>query len=337
MAVSPSASDGPFLIIGCGSIGKRHLSNLQQLGVRHLLAFDISKSRLREVGERFGAETTADLPAALGSKVKVALVCSPTHLHLEHALQAARAGLHLFIEKPLAHKAEGLDELIGEVARRDLVTLVGCNFRFHPGLRRVKALLEKGAIGRVLAARAEFGQYLPDWRPQEDYRASYSAQRGMGGGVLLDRIHEIDYIRWLLGEVVEVYSMMGHLSSLEIDTEDTAEILLRFQTGAFGSVHIDYVRRTYNCRLDITGECGTIQWSYQDRRVCWYRADEEAWQSVQWPHYDGNVMYRDEMRHFLNVLEGNERSEQDVAEGRKVLQIALAAQRASEVRKAVVL
>ena len=330
-----TGTDKRFLVVGCGSIGKRHIGNLKKLGVEDIIAVDVREDRRGEVEKRFGMPTFVDLASALNENVQVALICTPTHLHLQHALMAARAGCHLFIEKPISDTLKGIDELLEEVERRRLVTLVGCNFRFHPGLRHVKALLDEGAIGRVVSARAQFGQYLPDWHPWQDYRQGYSAQRALGGGVVLDRVHEIDYMRWLLGDITEVYAMMGHLSHLEIDTEDTVDMLLRFASGAFGSIHLDYVRRTYDCSLEIVGEEGTIQWRYQDHSVRWYLASEACWHSLRWPQYDGNEMYLAEMRHFMRALQGQEVSELDVAEGAHVLAIAVAAKQAVIEKKVV--
>lgn len=327
--------DGRFLVIGCGSIGKRHLSNLKQLGVTDLAGFDVREDRRREVEERFGVPVFAELASALSQAVRVALVCTPTYLHLHHALMAARANCHLFIEKPIAVVTEGLDELLEEVKRRRLVTFVACNFRFHPGLRHVKALLDKGAIGKVISARAQFGQYLPDWHPWEDYRQGYSAQRLMGGGVILDRIHEFDYVRWLLGEVAEVYAMMGHLSHLEIDCEDTAEILLRFYSGAIGSIHLDYIRRESDCSLEILGEEGNIQWNYKDHSVRWYLETEAKWQSLQFPLYNVDDMYVAELRHFLTCLSGVGQIECSAWGGKKVLQIAQAVKQSSLVKRPI--
>jgi predicted dehydrogenase len=318
-----------FVVVGCGSIGKRHLGNLQQLGVQEITAVDDREDRCREVEEKFGVPVFASLDDALGHGPQVALICTPTRLHVRHALMAARAGCHLFIEKPLSDSLEGVDELLEEVSQRQLATLVGCNFRFHPGLRHVKVLLDDGAIGKVISARAQFGQYLPDWHPWEDYRFSYSSQRSMGGGVVLDRIHELDYMHWLLGEVTEVYCILGHLSHLEIDTEDTVEMMLRFASGACGSIHLDYVRRTYDCKLEIVGDEGTIQWCYPDHSVRWYLASEARWHSLQWPRYDGNEMYLAEMRHFIACLSGAEHPELDVYEGQRILRLALAAKQSN--------
>jgi len=204
-------------------------------------------------------------------------------------------------------------------------------------MRELKRLVTEGVAGRLVSARAQFGHYLPDWHPWEDYRQGYSARREMGGGVVLDRIHELDLMRWLMGDVAEVCALTGRLSSLEIDSEDTAEILLRFESGAFGSVHMDYVRRNYDCRLEIIGEEGTLQWSYESHAVSCFTGRDRAWRRTEWPDYDPNDMYLEQMRHFLTVVEGRELSVQDVCEARSVLEMAIAAKRSSADRTFVVL
>lgn len=327
---------GRFFIAGCGSIGTRHLGNLRRLGVTNIVVFDEREGRRLEAAERWNVETTDNFDSGLDGS-RVALICTPTHLHVSGALVAARAGCHLFIEKPLGHSLECVDLLLDEIARRRLRTLVGCNFRFHPAMRELKRLVGEGIAGRLLSARAQFGQYLPDWHPWEDYRQSYSARQEMGGGIVLDRVHELDYLRWLMGNVKEVCALTGRLSSLEIDSEDTAEILLHFESGAFGSVHMDYVRRNYDCRLEIIGQEGTLQWSYENHAISWFTARDRSWHRREWPDYDPNDMYLEQMRHFLAVLDGREQSVHDVCEARRVLEIALAAKRSSSTRTFVVL
>src|SRR5206468_5770621 len=122
------------------------------------------------------------------------LVCTPPHLHVDIALRAVGAGAHVFVEKPIATTPAGVDLLARDAARAGRSVLVGYNLRFHAGLRRMKALVDGGAVGRVVSLRAEFGQYLPDWRPAQDYRTGYLAQPE-SGGIVLDGSHEIDAIR----------------------------------------------------------------------------------------------------------------------------------------------
>lgn len=319
-----------FFVIGCGSIGQRHIRNLLALDVHDIVAFDVRDDRRSEVQSQYGVLVTADLERALDTRPDVAVVATPTSLHVPLALEAARNGAHLFVEKPLSDRADGIEELLAAVQARKLVTLVGCNFRFHPGLQLVKHLIEDGTIGRVLSSRAQFGQYLPDWHPREDYRQRYSAHRESGGGVILDQVHELDYLRWLLGEVSEVFCFAGKLSDLEISTEDTASILLRFNGGALGEVHLDYIQRAYDRSLQLIGDEGTIWWSYQDKLVRWYTASDRMWRSAAWPAYEPNDMYVAEMRHLLGCLAGRETPALDLMGGWRVLEIALAARASAE-------
>ena len=326
--MSDSAADPKdlrLLVLGYGSIGRRHIANLRQLGVDEIVAVDPREDRRAEAEAQLGVSVARTLEDALDQAPDAALVCTPPAMHVEHALAAARAGCDLFIEKPLANAFDGLDALEREVTSGGLMCLVGCNFRFDAGLHHVKTLLDRGAVGKVVSARAQFGQYLPDWHPWEDYRNGYSASLAQGGGIVLDRIHEIDYMRWLLGDVDRVVALTGRLSGLEIDTEDTAEILLRFASGALGSIHLDYVRRTYDCSLEVVGTEGTVQWRYQDRLVRWYLADEGVWRSLQWPDRDSNDVYVAEMAHFLRVLAREEAPALGLEEARRDLELALVA------------
>ena len=325
--------EGPLAVIGCGSIGQRHIANLRSLGVNDMFAFDPQAARRNEAA-RLGVSAVASLDRVWERRPRACVIAAPTSLHLPLALQAAERGCHLFIEKPLAHDWSGVESLINAARRRRLVTLVGCNMRFHPGLRTVERLLQDQAVGRVMAARVEVGQYLPDWHPGEDYRRSYSARRDLGGGVILDAIHEIDYVRWLIGEVADVACMAGKLGSLEIDTEDTAALLLRFANGAIGEVHLDYIQRAYSRTCQIIGEEGTIRWDYTMGHVRWYRARDRQWETfANPPGWEPNQMYVDEMSHFLCCVAGEEPAELDVSEAAKVLRIALAAKASAQKRR----
>jgi predicted dehydrogenase len=129
-----------------------------------------------------------------------ALITEAISVHLAHARAAAASGAHLFIEKPLANTPDGLPELLADCRANGLALLVAYNFRFYQPLQLMRDAVQSGCIGRVVSARAEVGQYLPDWRPGADYRQSVTARAELGGGVLLELSHEIDYLRWLVGE-----------------------------------------------------------------------------------------------------------------------------------------
>jgi predicted dehydrogenase len=326
-----------FAVIGCGSIGKRHLSNLIRLDVAQLGAFDFREDRRDEVRQKFPGVRVADTSDALWDlQPDVALVTVPTRWHVPVALEAVEHGCHLFIEKPLSDRLDpALDHLVAEAHARERVTLVGCNVRFHPGLKKVKQLLDAQAIGRVVAARVEAGQYLPDWHPWEDYRLGYSARRDLGGGVVLDGIHELDYLTWWLGDVDRIACMAGRLGRLGIDTEDTAAMLLQFAGGPIGEVHVDYLQRAYSRSCHLIGDEGTIRWDF-DSGVRWYAAATKSWTSCEHPAgWEINDMYLDEMRHFLRCLEGAEQPVADLASASRTLAIALAAKASAETKRMI--
>lgn len=319
-----------FFIIGCGSIGKRHINNLKSLlGKADIIAFDTEPERREEVACQYYVQVVETLEEGWRHSPKIVFVTTPTSQHVSVALEAARRGCHLFIEKPLSNLWDhNLEELLNEVRKKKLITLVGCNLRFHPGLKKVKQLLEDNTIGRVVAARVEVGQYLPDWRPWEDYRQSYSAKKSLGGGIILDAIHEIDYIRWMFGEITSVYCLSGKISHLEIEAEDTAAILLRFANGTIGEVHLDCVQRIYSRSCQIIGDEGTIRWDFTLNEVCWYTKATGQWHTTTNPN-NQNQMYLDELKHLLHCLGGESKPALDVFDAAQVLKIALAAKASS--------
>jgi predicted dehydrogenase len=206
---------------------------------------------------------------------------------------------------------------------------VGFDLHFDPGLHKIRQLLSAGTIGRVTSVQAQVGHYLPDWHPWEDYRHGISAQVETGGGVVLDLIHEIEYVRWLMGAVGEVGCMNGHVSSLEIETEDTAAILLRFKSGAIGTINLDYIQRTLSRSCRLVGEEGTIVWDLPAQKVCWYAAGGKSWDEFSYPGFERNERFVAEMKHLLACLRGEEQPEVDLIAGSQVLKIALLAKQAS--------
>ena len=326
MEVQP---DHSILVAGAGSIGRRHMRNLRTLGCRRIGAVDPDTSRLEPMVAELGVQPFSDFDEALEHvRPDAVLVCTPPALHVPQALAAVRSGAHVFVEKPLSHSLDGVDELVREAAGRDRILQVGYNWRFHPGIQKVKALVEQAAVGRVLWARAECGQYLPDWRPWQDYRLSYTASRSQGGGIILEGSHEIDYMRWIFGEVVQVHCVAGVLGDLEVDAEDTASMILRFASGCIGEIHLDFVQRTPWRGCKVVGTEGTIIWDDTDLSVRVFTAQDEKWERID-VSCDRNDMYMAEMRSFLACLDGARQPIVDADAARRVLEITTAALRSA--------
>lgn len=319
-----------FLVTGCGSIGRRHIKNLLAVDNVEVISHDKYPDSRNKVKELFGIKTHENYDDALADKPDAVIVATPTKEHIKPALEAAKAGCHLFIEKPVSHELEGLHELLSTVKNKKLITLVGCNMRFHPGLKKVKELINAGIIGKILSANIESGSYMPEWRPETDYRKIYSSRKEMGGGVILDAIHEIDYARWMLGDVAVVSCMADKQSSLEIDVEDVADMLLRFTSGVIAHVHLDYVQRAYSRNCKFVGEDGIISWDINDKQVGLYSGNNKQWSWFRPPEeFELNDMYIGEIIHFINCIKGIEKSALDLFGGVEVLKIALAAKQSA--------
>ncbi len=323
-----------ILLTGFGSIGRRHMRNLRALGVSDITVYRTGKSTL-DTDELDGARVVYDLDEALALGPAATVIANPTALHIPAALAAARAGSHLFFEKPISHTRDGLDDLRQIVHNKQLVVFVGFQFRFHPGLRQVRQWLAAGAVGRVVHVQAHWAEHLPNWHPWEDYRTSYAARCDLGGGVLLTLCHPFDYLRWLFGDVARVIASTGS-RGLDIEAEDIADVHLQFASGVMGHVHVDYVARPGGHWLAITGTDGTIRWDNADGVAHLYRAAAESWESVAPPaEFDRNVMFLDEMRHFLACLAGEEQSLCSLHDGIQALEIVLAAHESSRAGAAV--
>jgi predicted dehydrogenase len=320
-------------VLGCGSIGRRHLLNLRSLGCVETVCFDPDPEARR------AAETVADVPAfssleaVWATNPDAVLITAATHEHVELALAAARRGCHLFIEKPLSHALDGrLAELLAEVERRDLITMVACNMRFHPGPATVKRWLEAAAVGEVVAARIQTGSYLPRWHPASDYRRSYSASPDSGGAVL-DCIHEIDLALWYFGPAKVAGAVVLPATHLGIQTDGLAEILLCHASGVLSSVHVNFIQRDYRRASQIIGSEGSLYWDFGERRALRFGKDGEPAESVPEPvDWPVNRMYVDEMEHFLQSVERRRPTVNPISGGVAALEIALAVKRAGAIQ-----
>ena len=213
-------------------------------------------------GTRWASDEAHALAAA-----NAAIVASPTSEHLAQARRVVAAGCHVLVEKPLSVTAEGVGELLDAARAADVAVAVAMNLRHHPGPAGVRASVARGEIGTPLVGQVTCGTYLPDWRPQVDYRQSYSARRELGGGVLLDVVHEIDYACWILGPATEVSAWMGRVSDLEIDVEDVALLHIRHEGAAVSSIALDYLDRSYRRGCRIVGSEASVEWSWPDERI----------------------------------------------------------------------
>lgn len=319
-----------ILISGIGSIGRRHLTNVVQLGQKDIILHRTSGKSLPDYPE---LPVFTNMAEALQQQPELAIISQPTYLHTELATLVAAAGTtYLFIEKPLAHNWAGVDELLHLIEKKRLTTTVGFDLRFDPGFLRVQQWLQGDAIGAIISIHAEVGQYLPDWRPHEDYRKGMSASQQMGGGIMLDLVHEFDYLVALAGPVQEVAAMYGKISRLEIETEDTANILFHFNTGALGTLRMDYLQKKLSRNCKIIGVKGMIVWDYASRTATVSTLNNSITEYFDYNHFERNDRFVQEMKHLLECAENKTDGPVNAVLGAYLLKLVLAAKHSFDTR-----
>ncbi len=320
-----------FLIVGFGSIGRRHLRNLSELGQHDIVLLRSQKSTL-PTDEIRDIPVETDLAAALAHRPDAVLIATPTALHLDVAIPAARAGCHIFIEKPVSDSLARIDALEAAVRSGGGQLLVGYQFRYHPTLRIAARLLSEGTIGRPVHARAHWGEYLPGWHPWEDYRQSYAARADLGGGVVRTLCHPLDYLGWLFGRAHEVFGATHPSPELELEVDLSADALLKFDQGLVAAVHLDYLQRPAEHSLEIVGTQGTIRWDNSNGNLTLSREQGDSPTLFSLPDgFERNDLFLEQTRHFLRVVEGNEKPVCTLQDGKQALAIALAILESSRI------
>ncbi|MBN2304976.1 MAG: Gfo/Idh/MocA family oxidoreductase [Anaerolineae bacterium] len=329
------------LFAGLGSIGQRHVRNLRALMGDEV---DILAYRRRGGGpvlnpnmtvrpgvtveDAYNIRPFTDLDTALAEKPDAVFITNPNALHLPVALAAARAGAHLFIEKPISHNLDGIDELVELVEKQKLVTFVAYQFRFHPGLQLIKQMIDEGRLGRLVHAHIVNGEWLPGWHPYEDYRQTHPARRELGGGALSIQTHEFDYALWLFGLPRRAFTVGGQLSRLEVDVEDSVSVLLECQHDGRPlpiHIHLDYLQRPPQRVCEVIGDAGKIRYDYYKDEISFHDTATQKTEIHRFDKFDRNDMFIGEMAHFLACVRGEEQSQIDLHEGIRSMKIGLAA------------
>lgn len=309
-------------VLGCGSIGLRHLRNLRLVGITDLIAHDPDPLALERAGAT-GARPEPTLQGVWDHRPRAVLVAAPPSTHVDLARAAAARGCDIFIEKPLSHSIDGIVQLASAVSDRGLVGMVACNMRFHRGPATVKRLIDEGRIGRPLYARVRSASYLPSWRPNRDHRATYSASLAEGGAVL-DVIHELDLALWYLGDAELIAAAGVGGTSIGIAAECIAELLLRHRGGALSSVHLSFAQRDHRRSCEVVGTEGTIDWEWHGEGVT---TQLDGVRSIvpESAEHDTNEMYVREIEAFLDAVRRRVSPPNQLPEALRTLEIAIAA------------
>ncbi len=322
-----------ILIVGLGSIGKRHLRLAREL----LPNADIRVLRHQPTNEvhAYSNGSFSSIAESIAFAPQIAVIASPATFHIATAQALAEAGVHLLIEKPLSASLSGVTKLLETCKKQGVVSLTGYNLRFLPSLQRYRDLLGENVVGKVISVRCEIGQYLPSWRPDSDYRQGVSAKHEFGGGALLELSHELDYLRWIFGEVESVKATLSRQSMLEIDVEDTAHLILGFASALdgyqlLGAVNLDFIRHDTTRLCTAIGEKGSLRWNGLTGEVLFYGAGRKEWELMFSYQHHRDDSYMAEWQNFIECVNAHKIPFITGEDGLKVLQIIEAARRSAK-------
>ena len=315
------------LVIGYGSIGRRHVANLLCLDkIENIMVYTKSVPERKadhESGKIEFIESLDQQLTDLTSKkaVDFAVIANETFKHMDTAILLAEQGINLFIEKPLSHNLNKIEELKEIAERKKIKMFVAYNLRFLGVINLIKKQILENTIGRLYFAKIEVGQYLPSWRPDRDYRKSYSARRDQGGGVTLDLSHEIDYMRYLFGDPCRWTCAKSKVSKLDIDSEDLFEGIYEYDNGFICNTHMDYLQIDKKRNIRIIGSNGAIECDFIKKYIKIFTDGNDEMVIEDQALFDINKTYVDELTSYIESLEGNKEPSISLNDGVQALRL----------------
>jgi predicted dehydrogenase len=317
-----------ILIVGYGSIGKRHISNLSKIGKLKIIV--LTKRKKDNFLKKNNCSIFSKIEDCLKEYPDAAIICNETSMHVKIATKLAKNNIHMFIEKPLSNSLIEINQLKKIVKSKRIITHVGCVLRFHPILKKTKEIIEKKSIGKIKFVHAENGSYLPDWHPNEDYKKSYAVRSDSGGGVILTCIHELDYLIWLFGKIDTIISTNRKIGGLGIKVDDFSTSILEFSNKTIGEMHLDLFQIPKSRFCNIISEKGKLEVNFEKNQLQFYSNKNKKLKSIiRVKDFNKNNMYLDEMEYFLKCIKYNKRSFNDINFGEKVLKTALLIEKSS--------
>ena len=318
------------LIVGGGSVGKRHASNLAALGSR-ISCVDPRSDRREDVARAVnGAVTFADLSEAMdgGGPFDGMVVASPTSFHVDQAIAGLEFGLPILLEKPISIRLEDARRLERALGESPESVLMGYTWRWWPPLWRVRELLDNQTVGRIRHAQFFLSAHLADWHPWERYQDFFMASKELGGGALLDESHWLDLMVWLFGFPEKVFARIGKISDLEIETDDCVDMAVEYADGLRVTIHLDLFGRPHEKSIRFSGEKGSILWTAEPNAVAVAHGMEQEWETTTFD-CERNDMFMGTAREFVEVMKGHPPQTCDLGDGIRAMEIIEAARRSN--------
>ena len=285
------------LVVGCGSIGQRHARLLNARADVEVAVCDVLEENLEAASQHAGCtERYRRLEEALACPFEAAVVATPNDSHAAVAVAALRAGLDVLLEKPMADTVAAAETIAEAADTTGRLLMVAYNMRHHPGLREMKRIVDKGRIGRLVGGRAMVGSYYTLMCARTPFRLT---EKGI---LAVDASHELDFLRWFFGDVVEVSARTARTGDLEMKPDpNLAAALLTYRSGAIVGVHMDYVQHPQRRIFEVYGDAGTLVLDFQTSVLEEYHPAEEGHRRRFFPHHR-DAYYIDEHDAFFEAM-----------------------------------
>lgn len=284
-------------VVGLGNIAKRHRENLKKMFPKIEIIAMSASGRIPSENVCNSDLMASNIQGVIDFNVDMAIIASPASLHSLHAIPLIEAGIPVLIEKPVATSLEDTKAIIKAQESYKVNVGVGYCLKYLPSALFVKDFIEFGRGGKIFNANIEIGQYLPDWRPNTDYKQSVSADKSLGGGVLFELSHELDYAQWLFGKLTLEHALIRNTGELDIEVEDIADLLATTQSGCIVNLHLDFLQRQAFRKCKIIFSHGVLVWDLIKNEVLWFDESGETtlFSDELW---DKNKMYLNMLSDF---------------------------------------
>lgn len=289
-------------VIGLGNIALRHRRNLKHLYPKATVLAMSASGRKPNNFIEFADFLVSDIKELIAAKPFFVIIASPSTLHAEHAYDLIEAGIPILIEKPVTASINDAEKLFHITETKQTPVAIGYCLRYLSSALKMKSLLNNDVIGKVYNIHADVGQYLPDWRPNVDYKHSVSANTALGGGALLELSHELDYIQWLFGEMTVEYAQLRNTQELDLKVEELADIVLTNLTGSVCTIHLDFLQKKPYRQCHIIGSKGRLEWNLIENTIT-LRSSIGVDILYSEPEWDKNLMYLAMINDFVSQIE----------------------------------
>jgi len=307
-------------VIGLGSIAHRHRNNIRsRFPDARILAMSASGRAVHEPLEHVD-EMFTSLQALIDARPDFAIVASPASLHATHTTALIEAGVPVLVEKPLTSSAIDAASLCAVTAKCRVPVAVGYCLRYLSSSQRMKMILDDNVIGPVYSVIVNTGQYLPEWRSDKDYRQSVSASRFLGGGVLLELSHELDYMQWLLGDLKLQFAYLRNSKELCLEVEEVADIVLTSASGTLCSIHLDFLQKHTQRHCHFIGALGNLEWDLLQNTILLRNAEGDTVLFAE-PDWDRNQMYLAMLDDFMLLINNHEQQSVDPSQASKIVNL----------------